>query len=85
MSRWTVLLAVLGAPMLLLALAGYAVLRLIRQCGAALIPRPVESEWDAAPPLVFRAGGSSRGAQSAHRMGSIPVAADARSSPWTLN
>ena len=52
------LLAVLGAPMLLLALAGWFCVAAFRKVCAAVAPQPIESEWGAmtvpAPPVPQR-------------------------------
>ena len=46
MSRWMIPTFLLAAPVLILALAGWAVAFLLRRIGAAIAPRPEGSEWD---------------------------------------
>ena len=78
MSWWAVLSVALAAPALLLALVGWALRGAFRRVCAAVAPRPIESEWDAVPPRIFRP------ARRANRLASKPVPAD-RAARCSLN
>ena len=79
MGWWAILSVVLAAPTLLLALAGWALRSAFRQVCAAVLPRPIESEWDAVPPRVFCP------AQRANRLASKPVFAADKAARCSLN
>jgi len=76
----TVVLAITAAPMLLLTLAGWAILRILGLTPADVSPRPVESERDAAlagEPLCSRRSMAAIGAGR-----SMPAGACGK---WMLN
>ena len=71
MFWWTGPLIVLAAPMLLLALVGWALRAAFRQVCAAVAPRPEESEWDV--PAARNGRAISRGNRVFARRVGLPI------------
>jgi hypothetical protein len=83
MSWWTYPLIVLAAPMLLLALAGWALLWAFRRVCAAVAPRPEDPEWEA--PVVRPVPGRSQSNRVFAPRARLPIPTDSDPERLSLN